>query len=253
MLARTRLGASRAQSQVGAAEGDDPWVGVGAGRHRQAIGPGSRADHRSGGARRTERVADRRPRAALSQRPHLAAAMDRAPAGDQVLAVGDGDGGEVDDAGIGRVQRRDPRGVGLDLAQPLAVDALQPGDAVRRAASIELVQPWQLGLLGGDDHLAVATRLDPAFGAVGVEPCRAIDAEPCLERAGLVVDPGVDHAAGVAALMACRPGLALEHRDLGSRVAEPQLACRRQPDDPGPDHADVDAARWPLAHRRNAR
>ena len=52
-----------------------------------------------------------------------------------------------------------------------------------------------------DDHLAVPPSLDPALVAVVVQRRRALDAEPRLQRAGRVVDAGVDDAARVAALV----------------------------------------------------
>ena len=120
----------------------------------------------------------------------------------------------------------------------------QAGDAVRVPAPLELVEARQLLGLGGDDHLAAALGADPALVAVVVELARALDAEPRLQRSRAVVDPGVDHAAGMAGLVGRDPLLALEHRDrCASGVAQRQLARGGEADDPGADDGDVALAR----------
>ena len=137
------------------------------------------------------------------------------------------------------MQRRHAAGVRLDLGDLAAVDPAQPGDLVLATPPLELVESRQLGLVGGDDQLAVAPRLDPALVAVGVEQPGALDAEPRLERAGGVVDAGVDDAARVGGLVGGEPVLALEHAEGRVRVPGEQLAGDREPEDAAADDDDV--------------
>src|SRR5262249_5998957 len=64
-----------------------------------------------------------------------------------------------------------------------------------------------------------------------------LDAEPRLQRAGLVVDPRMDDARVVAALV--RGDLALLLQDDDPAAAERQRARRREPDEAGPHDGDV--------------
>src|SRR3954471_24642928 len=119
----------------------------------------------------------------------------------------------------------------LDLAESLRPDPLKAGDAVRLSAPLEFVEPTQLRLPGRDDDLPVSLRIDSVGGAVVVEPRGPLDAEPRLQRPGGVVDAGVDHPAGVAALVGGDPGVALEHHDFGAWMALLQLARGGEADD----------------------
>src|SRR5690606_28855693 len=101
------------------------------------------------------------------------------------------DGAEVDDARLGRVERGDPGGMGLDLAQLVAAQPPQPRYAVRPPAPLELVERRQLAAVEGDDELPRLLRGDPARLAVLVEEARALDAEARLQRPGGVVDARV--------------------------------------------------------------
>jgi hypothetical protein len=88
-------------------------------------------------------------------------------------------------------------GMRLDLGDLVGCQPAKVRDLVGEAASLELIQSRQLLVAGGDDQLAIASRLDPALVAVVVEQPRALDAEPRLERSGRVVDAGVDDTARV--------------------------------------------------------
>ena len=52
------------------------------------------------------------------------------------------------------VERRDPLGVGFDLAERRPVQQAEAGNAVRFAAPLQLVEPTPFGLVRGDNHLA---------------------------------------------------------------------------------------------------
>src|SRR5262249_46165814 len=140
---------------------------------------------------------------------HLDAGRDRAAQLAHVIGQGRRDAPEVDDARVVDAQRGEP------LAGGLAGGDLGPGEPprpppARLRAAAGLAEPLELGTLDGDDQLAAALVWNPAAGAVLVELARAFDAEPRLQRSGLVVDAGVDHAAVVRALVSGYPRLALE-------------------------------------------
>ena len=86
------------------------------------------------------------------------------------------------------------------------------------ATALELVESGQLLLRCGDDQLPVPARLDPPLLAEGVQLPGALDAEPRLQGAGFVVDPGVDNPARLAGLAARDLGLTLEHHQAEVRV-----------------------------------
>ena len=119
----------------------------------------------------------------------------------------------------------------------LRPDPLQPRGAVGAAAALELVEPGQLLGASGDDHLPVAPGLDPALGAVDVEGGGALDAEARLQRARPVVDAGVDDPARVAALVAGRPRLPLQHRDPRPGVPAQSARAVARPTIPAPTTA----------------
>ena len=80
-----------------------------------------------------------------------------------------------------------------------------------------------------------------ALFAVLVHLARALDAQARLQRAGHVVDAGVDHAGVVAGLVGADVGLALEHAHRRAWIARDQLARDRETDDPAADDRQVAA------------
>jgi hypothetical protein len=137
------------------------------------------------------------------------------------------------------VQSLDAAHVRLDVGDLGGGDAPQARDAVGGAAALELVELRPLGLRHRDDQLAVAARGQAALDAVVVELARALGAEPGLERAGRVVDAGVQDAGIVPGLVEALDGLALEHRDGAVGPARQQLARDREADDAGAHDHDV--------------
>ena len=144
-----------------------------------------------------------------------------------------------------------PGRVRLDLAQPRGVEPPQPRHAVGDPAPLELVEPGQLVLAERDDQLPARVVADPALLAVGAQLAHPLDAQPRLERAGHVVDPGVDDARVVAGLVRADAVLALEHDDPPPGVAPPELARHREPEDAAADDRDVrrggHPARWTIS------
>ncbi len=154
---------------------------------------------------------------------------------------------EVDDRGLGRVQRCDSRGVRLELGEPLRADQLDARDAVRKRAAVELEEPRALLLTRRDDDLAAPEHRDPACVAIREQPLGAAHAEPRLERARRVVDAAVDDPARAAGLVRADDRLLVEDGDRGARYARLQLARDSEPEDPGADDDSVVPRR---AHRQ---
>ena len=117
----------------------------------------------------------------------------------------------------------------------------RPGTPFAAATLLEVAQPRHLGLVGGDDHLAAALVADPMLVTEGVHPRHPVDAQLRLQRAGLVVDPGVDDARVRTCLVASDVGLALEHGDAELRAPPQEFGGGREAEDPAPDDGQVDA------------
>ena len=151
------------EPQVGAAEGDDPRVRVGAGGDREPVGPRARADDDGSGLGTTEGVGDRNRPGSRRQRVDGAAGHDPPAGGLEVGGEGAGDRSEVDHSGRRGVEGGDPAGMRLDLAELVQIDPAQPGHPVGEAPPLQLGEPWQLRLPRRDDHLAGAAGVDAAL------------------------------------------------------------------------------------------
>ena len=156
-----------------------------------------------------------------------------------VVGHGARHGAEVDDPGVGRVQAGDARAVGLELGDLLGAQAPQARHRVGAAAALELVQARELALVQRDDDLAAALDGDAALLAVGVQARGALDAQPRLQRARLVVDAGVDDAGVVAGLAGAHLVGGVDHGHAQPGAAREQLARAGQADDARPDDGEV--------------
>ena len=78
----------------------------------------------------------------------------------------------------------------LDLPHLARVEPAQTGYAVCLTAPFELAQPRHLGVVGCGHELPALDVRQPPLLAVGPKQTHAAPAEPGLERAGCVVDPG---------------------------------------------------------------
>src|SRR5262245_29639177 len=132
---------------------------------------------------------------------HLRPRVDAATGSRDILAEGLCDPDEVDHAGGRRVNRRDAAGVGLDLPYLVCREPTEAGHCVRTPTPLELVETLDLALVGGDDQLPGAPVGYLPLRAEGIKGARALDAQPCLQRPGLVVDAGVDDTARMARLV----------------------------------------------------
>ena len=148
------------------------------------------------------------------------------------------DGGVVGDAGVEHVQRGDPGGVRLDLAEPLGPDALDP-HPIDAAAPLELDQLGAFVLVHRDDDLAADLVRDAARPAVLDHRHASRRAESRLLRTRRVVDAGVDHTRVAAGLVPGGCVLLLGDRDRATRVSLLDRARGREPDDAGSHHEDV--------------
>ena len=161
----------------------------------------------------------------------------------QLAFQGAGDGGEIDDSGAGGVQCRHASAFRLDLADLAGVDAAQARDAVGVGALFQVGQPGQFVFADRDDELAAAFDRDLVLLAVLVHELRAGHAQPGLERAGGVVNAGMDDAGVVAGLVLGHLGGLVDDQDLGVRVADQEFPGDGQAYDSGTDYGDVMASR----------
>ena len=144
------------QVEVGAPERNDARVGRRAGGHREPVRAHAGAEDGEAGPRLAVGVHQPDPArpgldpldAAVHDDRHLAA-LELARQRPRHL-------GEVDDAGVRRVQRRHAAAVRLDLAQLRRRQPPQPGHLVLAPAPLELVQAPQLAVVARDDQLAAA-------------------------------------------------------------------------------------------------
>ena len=249
----------RHQLPILAAERDDPPRDVGAGRRGQQVGLEPTAVHQASGPELAGR------------RRHALTAGDRGHSGDPTAGpdlpaeLDDVSGqlrahrGEVDDAGLGDVQRADAPEVRLHLHR-LGCWHRPDGEAVGPAPFGQRVQAIELLDAGRHDQLPGDLDRNPVVPGVSLHRPTARGAEQRLEGPGWVVDPGVDHPAVAAALVKRGGGLLLQHHDRRAGAVEEQCSRRRQTHDPatdddrvqcrahgvpiGPQSAGVSERRW---------
>ncbi len=181
------------------------------------------------------------------------AAGDRALEGDhravrlRVALQREHEGVAVDHPGRGREVGRHATQLRLERARLGGGERPQVGHPVRLGLPTDRVQLRELVLGGGHEQLAAAPVGDAALVAVAVERVLARDAEARLERAGRVVDAGVDDL-GVA-----RAGLGADRvgglQDHYLPAGEREGARHGQADDTGADYDGVQAIHPCLAHR----
>ncbi len=130
----------------------------------------------------------------------------------------------------------------LHALRLVARHELEVPDPVLRRLPLDRLERRHLCLIGRDDQLAELFVRNPPLSAVVVEHVLALDAEPGLEAAGRIVDPGVDHLRVPRGCAGADPLGRLQHPNLppGQR----QCASHREPDHPGADHHAFD----PLRH-----
>ena len=140
----------------------------------------------------------------------------------------------VHNAGRRRQQRRVAGQRGLQRAGFVGAEQPQVVHAVGGGALLNGAQFIDLRGAGGHDQLAAALVRHAAFGAVGVQLLLALHAQPRLERAGRVVDAGVNHLAVARAGAGAKGVGGLQQHDLAA--GQRQRACHRQPNHACADH-----------------
>ena len=136
-----------------------------------------------------------------------------------------------------------PRACGSISRSPSASTRRRPGTSFARPRRSSSSSRRQLRLVARDDQLAALLERDAVLLAVGVQVARALHAQPRLERAGRVVDAGVDHAAVAAGLVLGDLALALEHHHARVRAAPQELARDGEPEDAAAHDGDVAVGR----------
>jgi hypothetical protein len=188
--------------------------------------------------------------ARLAREPHPGPVGPEAPhrrPGDDLASLFPHEFGEglahghvVDDARLRHVQRGDTHGLGLQLAQPLRSDALAD-DPVGQRALVDALEHRPLALADGHHHLAAGLEGQAVLAAEPLEEALPAATEGGLRGAGLVVDPGMDHAGVVTRLVAEEAVFLLEDDGAGSREAEAEAPGRGEAHDPAADHREVSA------------
>src|SRR5213075_1549529 len=106
-------------------------------------------------------------------------------------------------------RKRGASSPGLDAPRFLGGEELER-DAVRCAATLELLEAWQVRRAGRDDELAAPQQRQLPLDAVGRELAIAVAGEPRLQRVGAVVEAGVEDARITAARVQATRLLLLE-------------------------------------------
>ena len=125
----------------------------------------------------------------------------------------------IDDPGSGHEQRPETADIRLNLAQTTGGHRFED-DVVLPRTVLERGHALYFEGIGRDEEFPAGLERDPVVATELLGRDRALAAEPGLQRAGLVVDAGVDDAAVVA-------GLVL------AEIAAPSRSARSAPGRPG--------------------
>src|SRR5438067_3781018 len=144
----------------------------------------------------------------------------------------------ADDAAFGRKQGGNRADFRLAAANEVAIDHLHAFDAVRRGARAESLERRNLGRVGRDDQLAEARMRHVVLRTELVQAASAFYTQLRLERAGRIVEAGVDDAAVVRARLETRTRMAFEQADRQSALRDRER--RREAGHAGADDGRVD-------------
>ena len=143
----------------------------------------------------------------------------------------------VDDARFRRQQRADARQFRLERARGVAADKLQPFDAVLQSLRQQCLDLGKLRRIGRDDELAAFVVADAVRGAEFVEHAPAVRAVAGAQRAGRIVDAGMDHLAVARGYPVADAAGRLGDGDVVA--GERRRARDGKPDDAGPDDENL--------------
>ncbi len=176
--------------------------------------------------------------AAFLDRHNLGTRTDRPARVQDVVTQRPGHGRVVHDRGRGGVQRGHPTGMRFIAAQAARVQHGRVRDAVGAGAVGDVGKPAQLAAVNRYDDLSALVVADAVGSAVLLEQRDTASAQCRLQRAGLVVEPGVDHPAVAPGLMPGDVVFLLEDRDGGARIDLSDPSGHRQPHNPTADDRD---------------
>jgi len=126
----------------------------------------------------------------------------------------------------------------------------EAGDAVGLAALHEGLQAGDLGVAGGDDDFSGDLAGKIVFAAEGHHGGCAFDAHFGFQGAGFVVNPGVDYAAVVAALVPGDAGFFFQQQQPNPGQVASEMHCGGEADDATADDDDVEVV---IGHSGNRR
>ena len=101
----------------------------------------------------------------------------------------------VEHAGFRRRQRADAEQFRLQRARGIAADQFEPLDAIGLALHLERLDPGKFFRIGGHNELAALIMGDTMRGAELVEHAPAAGRVASPQRAGRIIDAGMDHLA----------------------------------------------------------
>ena len=178
----------------------------------------------------------------LLHRRHFGPDTDRVAGSDDVARQRVCDGGVVDDASAGDVQRCDACRVGLESVQ-LARGDPSHLDPVVDAALLQRIQRPELLYPARDDDLSAPVDRQVPGPAPRRQLCTPPGDQSGLGRTGPVVQTGMHHAGVVPRLVLRRPCLLVEHHQVDSRHLAPDCIRSGQADDSGSHHDHVAVGR----------
>ena len=130
------------------------------------------------------------------------------------------DGLVIDDTFLWNVQGGEASGVGFDLAESCGIQPLETFEAVLGSARFEFTEADDFGFVRGDNELSADFMGDSVFTAeLGHEPNPA-HGEAGFQGAGFVVEPAMEHAAVVRALVLARAVFFFKNANRRTRLAK---------------------------------
>ena len=142
----------------------------------------------------------------------------------------------IDNAGVGRPQSGHSTDVRFAGAHERAIDQLD-GDTVGAGRSGQRFEHWHFMFIRCHDEFAAARVPNVVGRAEVVQPIATLHAQSGLERAGGVVDAGVNHAAVPRAGAMARTHVAFEDAD--TRATAGERPCTRETHHSAADDCDV--------------
>jgi hypothetical protein len=147
----------------------------------------------------------------------------------------------VDDAGLRRAQRRDAGELRLERLCGSSIDDLHPFDAVELRLLEQRFEAGHLACVGRNHKLSAFAMRHAMRGAEVVEHAPAARTVMRAQRAGRIIEPGVDYLAVARGYSGSDRARRLgdDHLLPGDR----QSTRDRKPNRPGPDHEDLHSPR----------